>query len=132
MRFRPTARELFPELADRKLTPRMEGKDSIEVPLSEFPELITASEIGVHAIVYLNRHPSATGKLVQLPNGTATERTRQELYSRGEIRAKHERILEMLSAVPTFDLYYCELDQAVRRLERLARTDERVTEFPRS
>lgn len=130
MRFRPAARELFPELAGRELTPRLEGKDSIEVPVSEFPDLITASEMGVHAVVYLNRHPSATGKLVRLPNGTATERTRKELFSHGEIRAKHEKSLEVLSTVPTFDLYYEELDQAIRRLQRLVRVDDRVTEFP--
>jgi energy-coupling factor transporter ATP-binding protein EcfA2 len=129
MRFRPAARELFPELADRKLTPRMEGKDSIEVPASDFPSLTTANEVGVNAVVYLNRHPSATGKLVQLPSGTATERIRKELYSCGEIRAKHESILQVLSAVPTYDLHYCELDQAIRRLERLSRPDERVTEL---
>jgi energy-coupling factor transporter ATP-binding protein EcfA2 len=126
MRFRPAAKALFPELAHCKLTPRMEGKASIEVPVSELRQIVTTTEANVHAVVYLNRHPSASGRLVRLPEGTATERTRKELYSAGEIRAKHEKILEMLSRIPTFALRYSEFDQAVQQLERLA-WDARTT-----
>src|ERR1017187_8042816 len=120
MRFRPTAKALFPELADRKLTPRMEGKASVEVPVSEFPQMVTAIEANVHAVVYLNRQLSGSGRLVRLPGGTATERIRKDLYSAGEIRAKHEKVLEMLSGIPTFALHYCEFDQAIQQLDRLA------------
>jgi hypothetical protein len=120
MRFRPTAKSLFPELADRTLTPRMEGKPSIEVPVSELPQVVTATEASVHAIVYLNRHPSASGRLVGLPEGTATARTRTELYSAGEIRTKHEQILEKLSGIPTFALHYRDFDHAIQQLDRLA------------
>jgi hypothetical protein len=116
VRFRPAAKDLFPELASWGVTPRMEGKPSIEVPVSLLPHMPTASEAGVHAIVYLHRHPFATGSLVQLPEGTATKRIRSELYSAGEIRAKHEQILEALSDIPTYDLYYCTLDQAIDQL----------------
>jgi hypothetical protein len=121
-RFRPSAKALFPELATREVTPRMEGKPSIEVPTSELPDLKTAGEAKVHAIVYLNRHASARGRLVRLAKGTATERTRRELYSAGEIRAKHEKILDVLYAIPTFELQYCALNQGVEQLDLLART----------
>ncbi len=67
-------------------------------------------------IVYLNRNPSAAGRLIRLPNGTATERTCRELYSAGEVRAKHERILQILSDIPTYELQYCDLDQGSPRL----------------
>jgi hypothetical protein len=97
----------------------MEGKPSIEIPVSELPPLLTAHEASVHAIVYLERHPSAKGMLVRLPDGTATTRTRNELYSAGEIRAKHEQILEVLSNIPTYELHYCTLDQAIDQLNRL-------------
>jgi hypothetical protein len=120
MRFRPTAKALFPELEDRELTPRLEGKPSIEVPSSEFPGLVTASEVDVHSIVYLNRRPSGSGRLVSLPEGTATQRTCNELYSAGEIRAKHEKILEVLSNVPTYELQYCSLDDAIHQLDFFA------------
>ena len=118
-RFRPTAKTLFPELEGRELTPRLEGKPSLEVPTSELPGLITADESKVHFVVYLNRCPSTTGKLIPLPAGTAVRRIREELYSAGEIRAKHEKILEVLSFIPTYELQYCDLDQAIDQLELL-------------
>jgi hypothetical protein len=116
VRFRPTAKAMFPELTSFEVTPRMEGKPSIEIPIARLPPMLTANEANVHAIVYLCRHPSATGSLVRLPEGTATERTRNELYSAGEVRTKHEQILEMLSATPTYDLHYCTPDQAIDQL----------------
>ncbi len=119
VRFRPTAKALFPELRDHELTPRLEGKPSIEVPISKFPGLITSSEAKVHSIVYLNRCPSPTATLVPLPEGTATERARKELYSAGEIRTKHEKILEVLSDIPTYELQYRDLDDAICQLELL-------------
>jgi hypothetical protein len=118
-RFRPAAKLLFPELQDRELTPRMEGKPSIEVPISELPVSSTANEATVDAIVYLRRHPSATGTLVPLPRGTATQRMQRELYSSGEIRTKHEQVLETLFDVPAYELEYCDLSQGIQGLERL-------------
>ena len=116
MRFRPTAKDLFSELASLQVTPRMEGKPSIEVPVSELPHLVSANETRVHAIVYLNRCPCAMAKLVSLPEGTATKRTQKELFSAGEIREKHEKILERLSCIPTYELQYRDLDDAIDQL----------------
>jgi len=122
-RFRPAAKTLFPELDGRQLTPRMEGKPSIEVPISELPVLETANQANIHSIVYLNRHPSAMARLVPLPPGTATQRACRELYSAGEIREKHEKILEVLSDIPTYELQYGDLDDAIRCLESLVQHD---------
>jgi hypothetical protein len=69
VRFRPHAKTLFPELESRALTARLEGKPSIEVPTSELPGLITNSEAIVHAVVYLNRTPLGTGRILSLPDG---------------------------------------------------------------
>jgi hypothetical protein len=121
VRFRPTAKALFPELERFGLTPRLEGKPSIEVSISELPIANTATEATVDFIIYLNRIPSATGRLIRLPNGTATERASRELYSAGEIRAKHERILEILSDIPTYELQYCDLSQGILALDHLSR-----------
>ena len=122
MRFRPTAKALFPELEGRELTPRLEGKPSLEIPTSELPGLTTDSEARVHSIVYLNRSPSETGVLIRLPQGTATQRMCKELYSAGEIRAKHQKLLEALSDIPTYELLYRDLDQAIDQLGILARS----------
>jgi hypothetical protein len=120
-RFRPSAKTLFPELERFELTPRMEGKPSIEVAISDLPVENTATEATVDLIVYLNRTPSATGRLTRLATGTATKRACRELYSAGEIRAKHERMLEILSEIPTYELQYCELSQGIVALELLTR-----------
>jgi len=122
VRLRPAARAIFPELQNRQLTPRLEGKPSIEVPIADLPVQRTQDQTTVDFIVYLNRRPSATGSLIRVPAGTATLRARNELYSAGEIRAKHEKILEVLSSVPTYELEYCRLDDAIRLLDFLVQS----------
>src|SRR6185312_4205606 len=109
VRFRPEAKDLFPELKSLDVTPRMEGKPSIEAQITELfnSRIRAAAEVSVCAIVYLNRYPLATGKLKTLPPGTAMSRTCQELFSAGEIREKHEKILRRLYGVPTYELQYC-------------------------
>jgi energy-coupling factor transporter ATP-binding protein EcfA2 len=119
VRFRPESRALFSELESRKLTQRLEGKPSIEVPTAELPGLITTNEVDVHSIVYLNRSASETGGLIALPKGTATQRMRKELYSAGEVRAKHEQILQVFSNVPTYELQYRDLNYAIVQLSLL-------------
>jgi energy-coupling factor transporter ATP-binding protein EcfA2 len=119
MRFRPAAKDLFSELADLEVTPRMEGKPSIEVSLTEFSQVDAACETNVHAIVYLNRRSTEAPALISLPEGTATQRMQDELFSAGEIREKHERILERLSSVPTYELRYCDLKDAIAQLNLL-------------
>jgi hypothetical protein len=122
VRFRPAAKDLFPELKHYAITPRMEGKPSIEVPISELPVRETAVESSVHAIVYLVRSPAVAATLVRLPQGTATSRSCQELFSAGEIRQKHEGILEILSSVPTYELQYSDLGDAMRQLDLLVQS----------
>jgi hypothetical protein len=121
-RFRPSAKSLFPELERFGLTPRMEGKPSIEVPISELPVARTATEAAVDCIVYLNRRPEATASLIRLPNGTASERACRELYSAGEIRKKHEQILKILSDIPTYELQYCDLNDGIAVLDLLSQS----------
>ncbi len=132
VRFRPSARQLFQELECYAVTPRMEGKPSIEVPIAELPVSHVAAEAEVHSIVYLKRHPSASGKLVRLPNGTASRRAGDELYSAGQIRAKHLKSLEALREVPTYELEYYDLDAAIETLESLTLGTEAVAQFARS
>ena len=121
VRFRPDAKNLFSELENYQLTQRLEGKPSLEIPTSELPGIVTASETRVHAIVYLNRGLQRAGKLTLLPESTATQRARKALCSVGEIRAKHEKILQILSTIPTYELQYCELDHAIYQLDLLTK-----------
>jgi hypothetical protein len=120
VRFRPEAKALFPELDGYQVTPRMEGKPSIEVDASELTIIDTADEAEIGSIVYLKRYPSAIARLVRLPEGAATQRMKKELYSAGEVRQRHEKILERLFAIPTHELHYSDLGGAIRQLETLA------------
>ena len=124
LRFRPAAKELFPELARYQVTPRMEGKPSIEVWASELPILSTASEAWVNSVVYLKRGRYSKSMLVPMPKGTAAERLRKELFSAGEIRRKHEKMLQVLFSTPTFELQYHHLEDAIDQLNLLNKNDQ--------
>lgn len=119
VRFRPQARSLFTELQSWPVVERMEGKPSMEVPISALPLRDASAESDVHAVVYLRRDTSTTSQLVKLPRGTAAERLSEELYSAGEIRAKHNKILQRMSDTPTFELHYHGLGDAIGHLDRL-------------
>jgi hypothetical protein len=58
----------------------------------------------------------------------------KELYSAGEIRAKHEKILQVFSETPTYELQYRDLEHAIYQLDILAKIHEpaghRESHFP--
>src|ERR1700761_6398858 len=118
-RFRPEAKALFPELRQREIAPRMEGKPSIEVSVSDLPLPHASNEANVCAVIYLRRSPSTRPALILLPHGSATKRMSEELYSAGEIRVKHQKILERFAGTPTFELHYHRLEEAISQLDHL-------------
>jgi hypothetical protein len=121
-RFRPAARNLFPELRRHELTPYLEGKPSIEVPINTLPVKNIAAEARVDAVVYLNRLSYTSAKLTPLPKGAAATRTCEELHSVGEIRAKHVHSLRALSHIPAFELRYSSLADGITLLGSLTRS----------
>lgn len=120
IRFRPSSKDLFPELQGRALTPRLEGKPSIEVPTSEFPGLITASEARIDFLVLLNRQPVSVPELEHVDTEIALERFHDLLYPVEEIRAQQIAALQVLANVEAFEFRYSNLDEAVRWLDGLA------------
>lgn len=121
-RFRPSAKTIFTELRGRSLTPRAQGKPSIEVPISDLPGIVTAEEATPRYMIVLNRRPSRTAELRPLPSETAMEYFRQSVYPTEEISASQIAALESLSTMQAYELSYSTLSQAVDRLERLARS----------
>ncbi len=119
IRFRPSAKELFPELHGRELTPRVQGKPSVEVPTSEL-RLITAEEATIHSIVFLNRQPSAVAELLPLPPGTAIRRF-GDFLSVDAVRDLQLANLQKLSSIDAYELRYRDLQPAIDRLDLLAR-----------
>ena len=119
IRFRPSATELFPELQGRDLTPRVQGKPSIEVPTTEL-RLVTAEQTTIHSIVFLNRKPSAVAQLLPLPRGIAIERFGDFLLI-DEVRDLQLANLQKLSSIDAYELRYTDLQPAIDRLDLLAR-----------
>ncbi len=122
VRFRPAAKDLFPELAPYGITRRMEGKPSIEIPISVLPVFSTANEADIYSVIYLNRLAAVSARLLPLPDGTATHRMKKELFSAGEIRTKHEKMLEAFTDVPVYELQYTDLDDAIQQLDAFITT----------
>jgi hypothetical protein len=73
----------------------------------------------VCTVVYLRRSPSAGPAVIPLPHGSATQLLSRELYSAGEIRAGHQKMLEKLAGIPTFELHYQSLEEAIYQLDGL-------------
>jgi len=119
VRFRPSAQELFPELAGRDLTPRAEGKPSIEVSSLELPNLITSDEATIHSIVFLNRRRSAVAELLPLPRASAIQYFDEALFPDHEVHARQMAALDALATARIYELQYDNLGPAIDCLERL-------------
>lgn len=119
LRFRPTARQLFPELSGRSITPRAEGKPSIEVPTAELPGLIASDEASIRSILFLNRQPSAAAELIPLPREAAFDHFSTTLYAVKEIRDMQIAALESLAGADVFELRYSDVSDAIHCLEGL-------------
>ena len=121
LRFRPSAKDLFPELRGRGVTPRAEGKPSIEVPTAELPEIVTAEEAIVCNIILLNRWPSARAELVSVPAEAAQQYFQQSLQLPDKIQEQQAEALKSLSTAAVYELRYHDLQQAIDCLDLLAR-----------
>ena len=120
LRFRPSARDLFPEIRDRGITPRAEGKPSIEVPTAELPGIVTADEALVHHIIFLNRVTSAHAELRSLPKEAAQQYFQQYLQLPGKIQERQSEALKNISTADVYELRYQDLQQAIDCLDLLA------------
>jgi hypothetical protein len=121
VRFRPSAKDLFPELRGRSITPRAEGKPSIEVPTAELPGIVTADEALVHHIILLTRVPSAYAELRPLPREAAQQYFRQYLQLPEKIQKMQSEAASSFATADVYELRYQDLDQAIDCLDLLAR-----------
>jgi hypothetical protein len=121
VRFRPSAKDLFPELRGRGLTPRAEGKPSIEVPTAELPGIITADEALVHHIILLTRLSSGYAELRPLPREAAQQYFRQYLQLPDKIQKMQAEAAKSFATADVYELRYQDLEQAIECLDLLAR-----------
>jgi hypothetical protein len=120
VRFRPSARDLFPELGGRSITPRAQGKPSIEVPTGELPGIVTVEETRIHSIILLQRWPSGRAELRPVDADAAQEYFQQCLQLPGRVRSQQSEALQRLSGAAVYELRYQDLYQAVECLDFLA------------
>jgi len=118
-RFRPSCIDLFPELEGRALTPRLEGKPSIEVPSAELPGIITSQGATIHFVILLKRSTNAAAHLSPVATQIALEYLERGLYPVEEIRSKQRATLQRLVSVPAFEFHYSDLHAAIECLNTL-------------
>ncbi len=119
IRFRPDAPGLFPELADRLVTIRPNGKLAIELPTRDLA-INTAAGCNVNHVVYLNRALQANARLGRTCKDRAREEWSQHAaYGTQEVRQAQLDCQERLLTAQLWEMQYSDLDEAVARLEVL-------------
>ncbi len=119
IRLRPSAAELFGEVARRPITPRATGKPSIEIPLATLPEIRRAPSSDVEYIVFLSRKNSPIQELVPFPVEVARSYVHKPLCGMETLREAQVASVERLLTARIFELRYRDMDWAIERLERM-------------
>jgi hypothetical protein len=119
VRFRPTAQELFPEVAGIDLTPEAGDKPAIELSTGSMGNIVRSQMEEVYFVVFLNRQSADRPGLVPYRKDAARQFMRQVLYGPKETVADHERAIERLLRVEVLELRFTDLDWAVDRLRML-------------
>ena len=122
VRFRPSATELFPEIAGNDITPRIFGRPSIEVPTASMSHICRRESVRVDFIVFLNRRTPEV-ELRPYRKDVARCYMQQWLFGNREAKAVHYAAIERLLTAEVLELRYQCLDWAVQRLEQMVRED---------
>ncbi|HKR26784.1 MAG TPA: hypothetical protein VJS11_04990 [Acidobacteriaceae bacterium] len=121
VRFRPSAAELFPEIADAEVTPRLDGTPSIDFLTSNWPTIAATRGTHVDFIVFLNRREPGIADLVPFSREVAYCFIRQNLFGTSQTKSAQCAGIERLLKAEVLELRYQSLDWAVARLEQLVR-----------
>ena len=119
VRFRPSATELFPEIAGRDITPRAAGKPSIEVPTAELPQIRAAFHASIEHVVFLHRQNGERPSIEAFPVQEARNYLRAVLYGLEETMAAQYEVVERMLTAPIHRLRYERLDDAIALLDQL-------------
>lgn len=120
-RFRPSAAELFSELAGRETIQRAHvGKPSIELDLQPLPHISVSSTSRINHVVFLNRQHVRRQELVEFPADVARYFMLQYLFSMPDMRKIQNTMIDHLLDRGTLELRYTDLAWAVDRLCQLA------------
>jgi hypothetical protein len=119
-RLRDSAMELFPELRDREITRRGQGKLSIEVPTAAMDGVTTITESSVDYVVFLKRGQAGPPRLMPFPRERALPWFEDVICYREEsVREAQRASLRNLLNAEILELHYDDLDSAVAVLEAM-------------
>jgi hypothetical protein len=121
VRFRPPARELFPELEGLEITPRATGKPSIELSTATMPYIQRTQTTRVDFMVFLNRRSGGPPELAPYSKEVARQSMRQTPFGPPKTRALQYAAIDRLLTADVFELRYSDLDWAIDRLRTLVR-----------
>lgn len=117
--FREDAPTLFPELKDRAIVVRPNGKIGIEVLTRELP-IATAGGCSVDHVVFLNRGQSVRAHVAPYSKDDALAWCEQYIsYGEARTRAEQRETLRRLLGAGLWEMRYQDLADAVDCLERL-------------
>jgi hypothetical protein len=119
VRLRPSAAELFPEIRGIAITPRAEGKPSIEFPTANLPHLRLAEAAHVDYIVFLNRKWDGPPQLRPWRRDVARHAMRQVVIGPPDLLALQYDTIERLLTAELFELRYTDFESAIERLQTL-------------
>jgi hypothetical protein len=100
------------------MTPRATGKPSIEVRMSEWPYINTASATFVDHVVFLNRKCVDTEDLIPLRPSTVWPWFKQHLLSTESLPAQEAAVSRLLDAGVS-ELRYRDSGWAINRINQL-------------
>ena len=119
IRFRPSAKTLFPELGSREVTKRAEGKPSIEVLTGELG-IQSSPEAEIRFIIFLEQRKVPGVALERLTAQHGETYFSHSLFASGVIRNRQAEALSKLKDLETFRMTYSELSEAISSLALLA------------
>jgi hypothetical protein len=131
IRFCESAMELFPELKDQRITPRVTGQMAIELATASMPEIATATECSVDYIVFLDRQEPEPPGLMPFAKDLALQWFEQFLcYGEKEVVYAQKTSLRNLLTAKIFEMRYRDLDRAVTLLDGLVRDSGKPADEP--
>jgi hypothetical protein len=117
IRFRDDAAQHFPELGSQIARTRPNGKLSIEVLTTSFPEIAKARRVPVGGLVFVDRMTGGPARLEPVAPSDAVEALLADLPTYGpEVNAMHEKTIGALAGVPSWRMHYRTLDEALQLL----------------
>jgi hypothetical protein len=120
LRFRHDVARHFPELGGYIASAHPNGKLSIEVPTSIFPAVRTATRCPIRCLVFLDREGGGTARFEPMRYEDVIESLLADMPSYGaEVNAAQEKTIYSLAALPSWQLTYRSLEDAIRLLSEI-------------